>query len=126
MFLDAAVPGSGDWQLTLHLLTAKRPMRGPTFMGFQVKRRVVVDAMRAGELATRLGSYNSYLDGGEWGCADHSKVGVRLARGRFSIEFIYGCGNLYLTELRHEGSRVLFSSDMVLFLNELRDEAKLW
>jgi hypothetical protein len=95
-------------------------------MGFRSRHQLTADATRAAEIADRLASRNSYLGGGEWGgCSAEASLGVRLSRGASSIEFIYACGNMYLTDKRHAGRYAPVTAEMISFLDDLRDTYKL-
>jgi hypothetical protein len=125
-FPDQARSDTQAWRLELHQLTRERTNRGQRFMGFRTRRQITTEVARAAEMAERLGSQNSYSGAGEWGgCSAEASLGVRLSRGKTSIEFIYACGNMYLTAQRHAGRYAPLTAEMISFLDDLRDTYKL-
>lgn len=115
-FLAEAVQATEPWRVTLNDL-AERP-GGQRFLGYRLTRVRALAQPLADDLVARLARATSYTDG-DVGCVG-DPVGIGVARGGLSIEFVEDCSHLYLDERGHAGRWMLFSSEMAMFIKGLR------
>ena len=104
-FLRAHAADPSPWRATVSELANDK--RG---------RQTTLGDADAAELAARLGSNDSYVDG-DIGCFTNRSIVYRLTRGTASLEVMVNCGHVSLDGV--EWHAATLSSEMIEFLDRL-------
>ncbi|MBL0220226.1 MAG: hypothetical protein IPQ07_40945 [Myxococcales bacterium] len=115
-FLADAAHTTAPWRVTIHELADRQS--GRRFLGYRDQGVRVLTQSLTDELAARLALATSYTDG-DVGCVG-DPVGIGVARGSLTLDFVEDCSHVYLTEQGHAGRWALFSSEMAVFIRGLR------